>query len=104
MFDVPGTIAKLRAMRSWSEYRLAEESGVAQSTISSWYPPKNSLPTVSSLEKICDAFDMTLSQFFAVSAEPYALTAQQRSLLDNWSTLNQAQQKTLLEFIKTVHT
>ena len=39
-------------------------------------------PSFSSLEKICDAFGLTLSQFFADGQERLALTADQRRLLD----------------------
>ena len=57
------TITKYREDRGWTEYQLAERSGLPQSTISSWYR-KNMMPTVPSLEKICNAFGITLSQFF----------------------------------------
>lgn len=82
-------ITELRTQRGWSEYRLAEYSGVAQSTISSWYQ-KSYLPSLASLEKICAAFGISLSQFFAeVNGEPISLTAEQRQLLEKWRTLSQ---------------
>ena len=61
--DVLARITALRTGRNWSEYQLAERSGLTQSTISSWYR-KNMMPSIPSLERICDAFDITLSQFF----------------------------------------
>lgn len=61
--DILKKITQLREERHWTEYQLAEHSGLTQSTISSWYR-KNTLPSISSLSKICDAFGMTLSQFF----------------------------------------
>lgn len=61
--DILGKIVQYRLERNWSEYQLAEKSGLTQSTISSWYR-KNMLPTIPSLSKICDAFGITLSQFF----------------------------------------
>jgi len=63
MMDVLGKITKFRIERNWSEYQLAEKSGLPQSTISSWYR-KNQIPTIPSLEKICNAFNITLAQFF----------------------------------------
>ncbi|MCF2657536.1 helix-turn-helix domain-containing protein [Lacrimispora saccharolytica] len=63
MIDVLERITELREKHSWTEYQLAEQSGLTQSTISSWYR-KSMLPTISSLKKICNAFDITLSQFF----------------------------------------
>lgn len=55
MKDILATITKYRQDRGWTEYQLAERSGLPQSTISSWYR-KNMIPTVPSLEKICMAF------------------------------------------------
>ena len=63
MFDINERIIELRMERHWSEYQLAEKSGIGQSTISSWTRTK-SMPTVPNLEKICNAFGITLSQFF----------------------------------------
>ena len=62
MFDINERIIELRMERHWSEYQLAEKSGIGQSTISSWTRTK-SMPTVPNLEKICNAFGITLSQF-----------------------------------------
>ena len=78
--DILGTITKYRQDRGWTEYQLAERSGLPQSTISSWYR-KNMVPTVPSLEKICAAFGITLSQLFAEGEQAVSLTEAQRQLL-----------------------
>ena len=61
MKDILATITAYREERHWTEYQLAERSGLPQSTISSWYR-KGMVPTVPSLEKVCAAFGITLSQ------------------------------------------
>ena len=82
-------ITELRTQRDWSEYRLAEYSGGAQSIISSWYQ-KSYLPSIVSLERICAALGISLSQFFAeAGSEPVPLTAEQRRLLEKWGALSQ---------------
>ena len=45
--DILKRIVDLRKERNWTEYQLAEQSGLTQSTISSWYR-KNMLPTIPS--------------------------------------------------------
>ena len=55
MTDILGLIRKKREARGWTEYQLAERSGLPQSTISSWYK-KGMTPSFSSLEKIREAF------------------------------------------------
>ena len=94
MKDILAAITRLRAGRGWTEYQLAEHSGLPQSTISSWYR-KNMVPTVPSLEKICTAFGITLSQLFAEGDEMVALTDSQRQLLERWSRLSEKQQKAI---------
>lgn len=96
--DILATISKYREDRGWTEYQLAERSGLPQSTISSWYR-KNMIPTLPSLEKICVAFGITLSQLFAEGDVPVLLTQSQRVLLDRWARLNEEQQKVVLALI-----
>jgi len=99
--DILTTIAIYREARGWSEYQLAEHSGLPQSTISSWYR-KNLIPTLPSLQKICDAFGITLSQFFAEDDVAVSLTASQKKLLKSWSRLNQEQQHAIITLIETM--
>ena len=84
MKDILSVITTYREERGWTEYQLAERSGLPQSTISSWYR-KNMVPTISSLEKICTAFGITLSQLFAEADVPVSLTEAQKKLLERWS-------------------
>ena len=102
MADILGMIRKNRETRSWTEYQLAERSGLPQSTISSWYK-KGMTPSISSLEKICDAFGLTLSQFFADGEARLALTPEQRGMLDKWTRLSPAQQRALLKLMDTMN-
>ena len=96
--DILGAITRYREERGWTEYQLAERSGLPQSTISSWYR-KNMIPTIPSLEKICAAFGITLSQLFAEGNSPVSLTESQKRLLDRWSRLNEEQQSAVLGLI-----
>ena len=99
--NVLTTITTYREARGWSEYQLAEYSGLPQSTISSWYR-KNLIPTIPSLQKICDAFDITLSQLFAEENVVVSLTASQKQLLKYWSRLSQEQQQAIIRLIETM--
>lgn len=91
MKNLLSSITAYRKERGWTEYQLAERSGLPQSTISSWYR-KNMIPTIPSLEKICAAFGITLSQLFAEGDTPVTLTDSQQKLLNRWSRLNAEQQ------------
>ncbi|MBQ6779918.1 MAG: helix-turn-helix transcriptional regulator [Treponema sp.] len=100
--DILEKIREYRLERNWTEYQLAEKSGLPQSTISSWYR-KNQIPTVPSLEKICDAFGVTLSQFFAeASAQVVSLTKEQVALLHEWNRLTKKQKNIILTLLKEI--
>lgn len=99
MKDILSAITAYREHRGWTEYQLAERSGLPQSTISSWYR-KGMIPTIPSLEKICPAFGITLSQLFAEGDAAVLLTDSQRRLLDFWSELSAEQQTVVLALIE----
>ncbi len=100
MIDVLNEITRLRLNRNWSEYELAKRAGIPQSTISTWYR-KRQLPTLPSLEKLCEGFGITLSQFFAEAEEPVLLTPEERALLDCWTALPERQRTLLLELFRS---
>ena len=62
--DVNGRIRELLNERNWTEYKLAKESGLSQSTISNIFK-RNTVPSISTLELICGGFGISLSQFFS---------------------------------------
>ena len=100
MINVLERITTMREERHWTEYQLAEKSGLTQSTISSWYR-KNMFPTIPSLIKICDAFGITLSQFFLEDDnQTVLLTKEQLALLTASSKLTPQQYDALLNFLK----
>lgn len=100
MINILEKILLFRQERNWSEYQLAEKSGLPQSTISSWYR-KNQIPSIQSLEKICFAFNITLSQFFS-ETNTIELSESQAKLLHEFNRLNKVQQKVILDLVSTI--
>ena len=94
--DINGRIRRLMGERNWTEYRLAKESGLSQSTISNLFK-RNTVPSVATLEAICGGFGITLSQFFADGAL-VELSPEQRRFFDAWVSLT-ADEKELVERI-----
>ena len=101
MINVLDRITYYRKQKNWTEYQLAEKSGLTQSTISSWYR-KNVVPSIPSLEKICNAFGITLSQFFSTDDDNFSLTSNQKELLKESSHLTEEQLSSLIDFFKTL--
>jgi len=88
MFDVIERIKALCKARGWTYYRLAKESGVPYSTLSTMLR-KTNVPSVPSLSKLCDGFGITLAQFFSDKDEVSLLTEEQRLCLDLWNRLDE---------------
>lgn len=98
-FDILGRIDSERLSRGWSEYTLAESSGLTQSTISTWRR-KNLQPSVASIEKICRGLGITLAKFFSDNDED-DLSDEQRKILDLWSKLSPKQRAAVTNMISS---
>lgn len=61
--NVNKRILELCKKKGWTEYKLAQESNIPNSSINAMFK-HNHVPTIHNLKKICEAFDITLSQFF----------------------------------------
>lgn len=99
--DIQKRIKDLMEERGWTDYRLAMESGLSHSTVSNMFK-RNNAPTIPTLEAICEAFGITLSQFFAEGEEAVILTDEQREIFATWSLLSPKQKSLLLEFLGTM--
>lgn len=61
--DILEKIKDLTADRGWTIYKLSEASGISQSTLSNMFTRKT-LPSIATLSQLCEAFNITLSEFF----------------------------------------
>lgn len=92
-------IEKLRKERKWTVYELSMESGITQSTIASMIQ-RNTPPRIETLQLICDAFGITLAQFFLEDEEVEILSEKEKELLSAYRKLPENKQKALLNLIK----
>ena len=98
MFNTLKRIEELRNARGWSVYHLAKASGIPQSTIATWYQ-KGLCPPIDKLEKICDTFGITLSEFFLSQSDLRSLS-DNTEIFRQWTLLNKEQQALILEIIR----
>lgn len=73
-----------------NENQLAKKAEVAQSTINSLFQ-KNNLPTISTLESLLKAMDMSLSEFFYDEASMKKHALEEQDLLSKWSLMTKEQ-------------
>jgi len=98
MKNILDEIDRLRMERGWTEYQLAKYSDMPQSTISTWYR-RQMVPTIDSLNKICNGLGVTLSQFFSEGEDAVILTPEAKEMLDHWSALSPKQREIVTELV-----
>lgn len=98
--DTNARIRQLMDERHWTEYRLAKESRLSQSTIANLFK-RNTIPSISTLEAICSAFGITLAQFFA-EGDMVELTKEQQEMFRQWVSLTDEQKDLLYGLIRNM--
>ena len=84
-------IDELRKERGWSVNNLAMEAMLTQSTLNNLYMRKTE-PKISTLRAICDAFGITLAEFFSETEE--------KKLQRRIAALSDAQKAALLVLLR----
>lgn len=97
--DVIKRIDDLMAERNWTYYKLSVESGLSSSTIANIHR-RNTVPSISTIEAICAAFGISLSQFFCENASFVQLSEEQRAFFDKWIMLTDTQKKLVYALIE----
>ena len=98
--DVHDRLRRLLNERGWTEYRLAKNSGLSESTIANIFK-RNTVPSLPTLEAICDGLGITLSQYFADS-EMVELTPELKGLFESWVNLTPEQKAVAAQLLKTM--
>ena len=93
-------IRQLMAERGWTIYRLAQESGLSQTTISNIFK-RNNQPSLPTVNAICEACGIKLAQFFTEN-EPVNVPNAQSELNSSVASLREDQREALAAFIKTM--
>lgn len=102
MFNAQNRIRQLMAERGWTIYRLAQESGLSQTTISNIFK-RNNQPSLPTVNAICDACGITLAQFFTENDTANSPNAKSE-LDDSVAALKEDQREALAAWIMTIST
>ncbi len=88
--DIFDKIDKLRVNRGWTIYKLAQESGLSQQTIHQWFD-NHSTPTIAAIQAVCEAFGITVAEFFSEN-ELIEATDELKKLYNDWCCLTKDEQ------------
>ncbi len=91
----------LRLKHGWTIYELAKKAGVAPTTIYNWRDRLSS-PTLSLLEAVCSAFEISVIDFLLDEDELMALTEEQKEVMRLWNTLSSEQKKSIISLMKSM--
>ncbi len=89
-------IKELMEKNHFNAYRLASKAGISLSTLTSMFE-KNTDPRVQTLEKICSACGISISQFFERSSKD--LTTEQEYLLEAYDSLSPSAKQHLISYL-----
>ncbi len=91
-------ITELRVQRGWSINYLALEAGLTQSTLNSILQ-RGTAPKIETLQCLCNAFGISLAQFFIEDEQLEILSSAEKQLITCYRSLTAKKQQALLEFL-----
>ncbi len=99
--EIYDKVDALRLKKGWTIYELAKKAGVAPTTIYNWRDRLSS-PTLSLLDAVCSAFEITVIDFLLDDDDLTAMTDEQKEVMRLWNTLSGEQKKSILNLMKSM--
>lgn len=84
-----------------SQYELAKRAGMTQSSLSTLLN-KGNVPRITTLEKVCKGFGITLAQFFAEDEEYPDLSEEQLKVLNTWQKLSVKEKAAIEKIVSSI--
>lgn len=101
VYEIADRIDELRNNRGWSLYKLAEEAGLTQSTLINMRT-RGTLPSITTLNGICNAFGITLSEFFAEDSNSAVLSSDEAELIATYRRLSYKNKRAVCALIDSL--
>lgn len=99
--DVHKKLQHLLDERGWTKYQLAKKCNLSDATIANIFR-RNTMPSIPTLETICQGYGITLSQFFA-EGEMVELTPDLKEVFDCWASLSPEQKAAAAQMLKAMN-
>lgn len=94
--NVIDKIHKLQWERGWTDYKLAQAADISQSSLATLYA-RRTPPKLEMLQRICEAFGITLAQFFLEDEQIEVLSEREKKILSSFRKLSPEKQQALIE-------
>ena len=99
--DILERIKTLRDERNWTNYRLCDEAGLPYVTVTNMFS-RGTQPTISTLKALCDAFDISLAQFFSEGSADITLNGDELQLISNYRKLSKKDRAAVAALINSL--
>lgn len=100
--DVIDRIQELLNFRHWTAYKLAKEANMSYSNLNN-IMNRRSCPSIATLEKICNGFNISLSEFFTFTKNPLRnqeMTEIHQDIINSYESLSLKNQELLLVYLR----
>ena len=97
--EILNRINELRNKRGWSIYKLAEESGITQSTLANMFS-RQTLPSLTTLKQLCDAFGITMAQFFQGNSNEF--NDEEQLIISNYRKLEKQEKEVIKKLLESI--
>ena len=85
--------------RGWSYYQLAKASGITYSTLNTMVNKQN-MPSLPTLQKLCQGFGISVTDFFEPDRSQTGLTKDQADCLSLFTSLPSQEKQLALAYMK----
>lgn len=92
-------IDEIRRNRGLSKKKMADLIGISRSTINNWYYA-DTTPSLANIQNICEAFELTVEQFFGGIGNPEVENSE-REFLGAWRMLTEKEKSAVSVVLET---
>lgn len=96
--NVMNKIRKLQGERNWTDYKLAKEAGISQSSLATLFA-RTTPPKIEMLQCICEAFGISLAQFFLEDEKIEIINEEEKQLLTLFRKLTAKKKQALIDLL-----
>ena len=99
MIFVNEKINRMCEARGWTLYQLSDRTEIPYSTLNSAIN-RNAAPKIDTLQRICDAFGISLAQFFMEDEQLEILSSEEKKLVTLFRKLTENKQRAIIEILE----
>lgn len=94
-------ILELLKKKGWTKYKLAQEAGLYKTTVYDWFNDMGYTPDRKSIELICAAMDISLTEFYS-GIDENALDGEQTLLLELFARVPDGKKKLVFDLLRSL--